>query len=211
MAHSMEHLNQHLLCAIDCETTGVKPSWNEIVQISICPLDASLEVSKIYPVFDVWIKPEWPERISQEARYKSGTVIQKACDTGIDKFAAADLFENWFSLLGLPEKKRVVPLGFNYSAFDKGMIIDWIGWEHYNAVFDSKVRDLFVIANMMNDWADFNAMPIPFPRWMTLTAVARKLGVDVDDCRTHDSLYDCDITRQGYKKALTTFFSGGMV
>jgi DNA polymerase III epsilon subunit-like protein len=207
MAESMQHLNQHLLCSIDTELTGLRPGYHEIVQISICPLNAKLEPSTVYPVFDIYLKPNYPERIDSEARRKSGDVIQKALDTGMDRMAAADLLENWNTELHLPEKKRIVPLGFNYAAFDKPHIQEWIGWEHYNAMFDSKIRDLFVIACMMNDFADFNAMEIPFPRLMTLTTVARRLGVDVDDLRTHDSLYDCDITRRGYVKTLTTFFN----
>lgn len=207
MSESMVHLNQHLLCAVDGETTGLRDGHHELIQLSICPLNAALEPSKVFPVFDIFIRPDYPERIDAEARRKVGPVIQNAIDTGIDRMAAAELLEHWFTELHLPEKKRIIPMGFNYASFDKPFIQAWIGWEHYNGMFDSRIRDLFIVACLLNDYADFNAMEIPFPRSMTLTTVCRRLGVDVDEMQTHDSLYDCDITRQGYKKVMTTFFN----
>lgn len=205
MPKSMTHLNHHLLCATDCETTGVKPGWHEIIQISFIPLDERIEINKNLPMFDLLIKPEHPERI--EPNTPGQDTIKRAIETGHDKWIAVELFEHWFDSLQLAEKKRIVPLAHNYY-FDRSFYMEWMGYESYNHFIDSRCRDLFVVANFLNDYAEFNAMDYPFPNNLRLKTVAKKLGVDVDDSRLHDSLYDSWIATQAYKKAVTIFFSG---
>jgi len=198
--HSLIHLNHNLLCAIDLETTGLTPAFHEIVQMAFVPLDAKLEPSREYPVFDVLLKPNHPERANSEARrIITKAKLASAVRSGFDQVAAFDLWEQWFQKLCLPEKRRIVPLGHNYAYFDAIMLREWMGNENYSHYMDSRTRDTYLIAEHMNDRADFNSEQTPFPR-LSLSFLASKLGIEVDPGSTHDAFYDACLSARIYKK-----------
>ena len=67
MANSMQHWNGNQVCAIDTETTGLDPLYDEILQLAIIPLDSNFEVRKDVMPLEIFMKPEYPERIKPEA------------------------------------------------------------------------------------------------------------------------------------------------
>ena len=69
MGTSMIHWNGHQLCAIDTETTGLDPNYNEIIQICILPLDSNIKPRKDVFPFYIEIVPDHPERASPEVAY----------------------------------------------------------------------------------------------------------------------------------------------
>ena len=196
----MVHLNGHMLCAVDTETTGLRPRYHEIIQLALVPLDAYLKPIKTLPIFDLLIKPEYPNRAEKEAITKVGPQkFQAAIQNGLPKEVAVDLFEDWFTnRLELDDDKRITPLAQNWK-FDFEFLGELLGWELRNLRFDSRSRDTLTTAQFLNDQADFDAEKIPFPKSLQLSYLARALGIEVEQDMTHDALYDCHLTAEVYR------------
>lgn len=205
----MQHLNGNLLCAIDCETTGLDCTFDEIIQICILPLDNNIEPIRTVMPFYIEIKPEHPERISKEAMSVNMIDMAKIMDRGHDRMKAIDMLVDWIEKLGLSytkygTRKKIAPLGQNYQ-FDRGFIAAWLGCKMYDDLFHYHYRDTMIAANFLNDRAAFMAEPVPFAK-CNLQWLAKKLDVQTD--KAHDSLQDCLACAAVYKKLLTTMPSG---
>lgn len=197
----MKHLNGHLLCAIDCETTGLKAGYHDIVQICILPLDSQLKPStKILP-FYMDLSPKFPERAEPEALRVNKLDLTNLINNGMEPYKAADLFEEWFERLKLPFRKKIAPLGHNYT-FDRAFLLAWLGDETYNDFFDYHIRDTATSALFCNDYCDFHNEKYPFPKF-SLTYLASQLKVEHGGA--HDSLNDCRITAEVYRRMMHTF------
>ena len=196
----MIHLNGHPLCVVDTETTGTRPGYHEIIQLTALPVDNNLKIPDNVAPFDMYIRPENPNRMEPEALRKFGkdnwnNVMQH----GMPGEKVHDLFYEWaFNKLGVQEGKRITPMAHNWP-FDAGFLKEFFGFEPFNAFFDSRVRDTMSVACFMNDQADFDGENIPFPENLRLSHLARKLGIEVDKDMLHNSLYDCQITLEVYK------------
>ena len=198
----MQHLNGHLMCVIDTETTGLDPTYNEIWQICILPLDSNLEPNQDYLPFYIKLKPEHPEYIDWDVRVfkKNKKKIVDAITTGYDQLAAIDLLKEWVERLKLPvtkfgTPKKIEPLGQNYG-FDKSFIQQWLTVDVYNELFDYHHRDTMSTALFLNDHASFHAEKVPFSK-VNLKWLGNKLGVRNDDA--HDALADCVATAECYR------------
>ena len=198
---SLVNLNNHLLCAIDLETTGTQWGWHEITQIGILPLDQDIQPSTEYPPLDIKIKPLYPERVDPEALRVTNKELVDYKLNGMDPEAAMDLLHHWFTRLNLGEKKQVVPLGCNY-AFDRGFLQHFLGHENYWAMFNNNARDIQTIALYLNDKSEFDAEQTPFPKVM-LRWLCNCLKIEIIEGSQHDALYDCKLTAEVYRKLLT--------
>jgi DNA polymerase III epsilon subunit-like protein len=196
----MLHLNGDLLCAIDCETTGTKAGFHEIIQICVLPLDFNLQPLKRPGVspFYTEMKPECLDRIDWEAIKVSRLELPDILARALDKYRAADLFDKWVAKLELPYRKRIVPLGCNWP-FDREFIKDWLGDECYSQYFDARHRDVQTAALYLNDKYDFHCEPYPFPK-VNLSYLASQLRVKYE--RKHDALFDCLATAEVYRRML---------
>lgn len=203
---SMVHTNGHLLCAVDVETTGLLPGYNDLIQVAIVPLDSKIRPIKSILPFYVNMKPHYPEHIDSKL-LKSGKVkVMEIIKSGIDPENAADFFDEWFENLNLPvtlnEQKRIMPLWTNGS-FDKDFLREWLGREHYEHYFHFHERDTQVIGLFLNDRYDHHAeFKIPFTR-VGLVNMCEELGVLND--MAHDALQDCLATADLYRSLLTRF------
>jgi DNA polymerase III epsilon subunit-like protein len=205
----MQHLNGNLLCAIDCETTGLDPTVNELIQVCILPLDNNLEPIRTVMPFYIEIKPEHPERIEKEAMSVNMIDMATIANRGHDRMKAIDMLIDWIDKLGLSYTKygtrhKICPLGQNYC-FDKGFISAWLGFKMYDELFHYHYRDTMIAANFLNDRAAFMAEPVPFAK-CNLQWLAQKLNVQTD--KAHDALQDCLACAAVYKKLVTTMPSG---
>ncbi len=199
--YAMQHWNNKMMCAIDTETTGLDPSFHEIIQIAILPLDSNFEQLKGILPFYLCLKPEYPERVNPEAMKVNKLSLAEIMTRGIDKMKAADMLENWFKKLGIKNNKyggenKIMPLGQNYG-FDRGFIQQWLGVEQYNTYFDYHYRDLMHAALYLNDKAGMHAEKVPFPK-VNLQYIATTLKIETD--RAHDALQDCLTTSRCYKQ-----------
>lgn len=193
----MIHLNGHMMCAIDVETTGLRPGYHELLQVCCVPLDEKLRVRTDLPIFDVLIQPLYPERLEPGAASVNKDQLALCIETGYHPDIAFELFEEWFKRLDLAIEKRITPLAHNWM-FDRGFLIEWMGWENFNYYIDGRARDTMLTACFMNDRSDFQAEQTPFPGSLTLSKLANMCDVEVINSRLHDALYDCEITRQIY-------------
>ena len=201
MGTSMIHWNGHQLCAIDTETTGLDPNYNEIIQICILPLDSNIKPRRDVFPFYIEIVPDHPERASLEAMEINRLDFAKIAQRGIDREKAKDLLGDWINKLGLPEtrygnSKKILPLGQNY-AFDRSFMMAWLGNEQYREYFHYSYRDTKIAAAFVNDKAAMHAEKAPFSK-TGLSWLAHKLNV-VNE-RAHDALSDCVTTAEVYRK-----------
>lgn len=204
---NMVHLNGHILCAIDTETTGDDDTYHELIQVCFLPLNAQLEPRDDLPVYDVKIKPLHPDRLNPKAMNVNKLNLADIMETGFDPTIAFELFEHWYDRLNLPEKKRIIPLAKNWP-FDRGFLRPWMGHENFKERIDSRYRDLQTVACYMQDHADFNGQQIPFATNVKLVTLAREMGVEIIESRLHDALYDCLITAQTYRAFCKEEFLG---
>lgn len=198
----MVHLNGNLLCAVDVETTGVRPGYNDLIQVAVVPLNADLTPLKTVMPFYMNIKPDYPENIDYKALQVTKLTLAEIMLYGIDKWRAAELFREWFEKLNLPvtanNHKRIAPLWSN-GGFDKSFLVEWLGVDDYNDMFYFQERDTQAVALYMNDRFYHHAEPYPFP----------KVGVgylsstfDITNEKAHDALSDCLTTAQIYRRMM---------
>jgi len=195
----MIHLNGHQICVIDCETTGLDPSVNEVIEVAFLPLDFNLNPRKDVPFFDVKIKPENLDDIEPGALKVNQVDFMKLLSEGMDKYEAADLFVDWFDKLRLAENKRILPLAHNWN-FDCNFIKAWLGPKTFEFHIDGRYRDSMAVAQYINDRADHKLQSIPFPK-VNLSYIASQLKIPHD--RAHTALGDCVVTGEVYKELLT--------
>ena len=192
----MKHLNGHLLCAIDTETTGLIPGKHEIFEICVLPLNSKLEVSRDHLPFNLKLRPEKVDDIQWEALNVTQMDFMELCSTGMDKWEAADLFVSWYEKLGLADNKRIMPLAHNW-VFDAPFIKEWLGFAEFNLRFDGRYRDTMSTALTINDQYDIKNEPCPFPK-VKLSYLASCLKIEYD--KTHNALDDCVLTAKVYKE-----------
>ncbi len=189
------HLNGNLLCVVDCETTGDRPGFHDVVQVCFLPLDGMLKPAKGITPFYCSIQPKRPENIDPDVMKKGRTIILDAMTNGLEAYRAADLFDEWYKHLNLGYEKRIAPLAQNWP-FDCEFVSDWLGRESCKQYFDSRYRDSMVAATFMNDRADFQGEPLPHAK-VNLQYLASTYKVEHQ--RAHDALQDCIVTAEIYR------------
>ena len=60
------HHNGHLVCAVDCETTGLVSGYHEMIQLCILPLDHNYDQLDVPPLY-VNMRAEKLERVHPRA------------------------------------------------------------------------------------------------------------------------------------------------
>ena len=205
----MQHWNNHQMCAIEVETSGLDPFWDQILQLAIVPLDANLEQRRDVPPFNIYIKPENPTAISSAALRVNKIDIQKVVRFGHDIEKAKDLLEHWVAKLKLGttkfgNPKRILPLAHNWQ-FDSSFIKRWLGIEMYGEIFDSRYRDTQVAAEYLNERAAMHAEKVPYSK-VNLGWLAKVHGV-VNE-QAHDAVFDCLTTAEVYRRMTQTGLLG---
>lgn len=198
-------LNGNVLCAIDVETTGLIPGFHEITQVCFLPLDTNLNPRKDIVPFDLNLRIEFEERIDWDALKVSKINFMKHQQQAMDKYRAADLFEDWIEKLKLPLNKRISPLAHNYP-FDRAFIMDWLQPTAFGVHIDGRFRDTMALAISINDIYERLCEPIPFPK-VKLAYLCNVLKVE--HIRAHSALGDCIVTPQVYRALITKGYLDG--
>lgn len=198
-------LNGNVLCAIDVETTGLIPGFHEITQVCFLPLDDDLEPRKDIVPFDLWLKVDFEERIDWDALKVSKINFMKHQQQAMDKYRAADLFEDWVEKLRLPFNKRISPMAHNYP-FDRAFLFDWLQPKAFNVHLDGRFRDTMALAISINDIYERLCEPIPFPK-VNLSYLCSLLKIEHKGA--HTALGDCIVTPKVYKNLITKGYLDG--
>lgn len=145
---------------IDTETTGLKPGWAEITQISIIRNSDRHQLS-------LYIRPEFPERASEEALRKTGRT-QADLYRGDSKLKAITAIDNFLSQDGLTPAHRCI-IGHNCN-FDQRFVHAL--WEEHEKPF---MADLWANTQALaREFAKKNGIPKPK---LTLGASLQMLSI----------------------------------
>lgn len=193
------HLNGNILCAIDCETTGLQPGYHDLIQICILPLNADCKPSKKYNPFYMNFIPKRPYNIDYSAMGVNQIKLAELMNTGMDPDKGVDLFEEWFKKFSFAGDKKISPLAHNW-AFDRGFLIDWLGGpRNMETYFHYHARDTMCSALFAQDKSYFQGSAYPFAK-VNLQYLATIMGVETH--RAHDALSDCMTTAEVYRRLL---------
>lgn len=189
------HLGGHLYAAIDVETTGTVPHYNDIIQVAVIPLDYNFNPTSDILPFLMDIIPKRPDNVDWEAMRINKIKLCGIMLRGVEAYRAADLFMEWFQRLNLGFNKRITPVGANY-VFDRGFLMDWLGPETYSMAFNSDFRDVLSIAAFRNDCAKWHDDPIPHQQ-----CSLKRLCSDynIERTKSHDATDDARVTAEVYK------------
>lgn len=194
----MKHLNGETLCSIDIETTGLRPGWNDIIELAIVPLDHNIKPDPNIPPFHVFIKMQRRNNISTIAMSINKIDLGWLQNNGHDPETVISLFEDWHKKF-IP--KKIAPLGSNYMGFDRGFLNDFFGWDGEKSLWEMycshRARDIGPVAIAFNDISDFNMQGFPFPK-LGLQNLASRFGCSTD--RPHSALEDAFLCAEVYRR-----------
>ena len=198
-------------CAIDTETTGLIPRFNDIIEIAVVLLDDNFDMDPTILPFHTYILPSRPENVNIEALKVQHTndpsldktytlnKFKRVMEFGMEGWKVADLFVEWFENLHLPPKSRIIPMGHNYS-FDKEFMVDWLGPKSYDYTIHHKYRDSNTVCSFINDCAANRGEKLPFPYSTRLTDVCNILGLKLE--KAHSALDDAIAAAQVYRRLM---------
>lgn len=196
------HFNQHRLCAIDIETTGLNWRKNSIWQLGIVAIDLHYEVCKDTSPFSVTIKPEEGEEALETCMPRHKKKVAEALVSGVESEEAVTLFEDWIEKeLKLLSEKRILPLAHNW-VFERDFLQPWLGVETFDYYFDGRYRDTQVMAAMLLDLDAVKATNYELAR-IDLGSLCTRYGID--RACPHEALSDALDVIRVYNKLLLSF------
>ena len=180
----------------DLETTGTEHQKHGIHQVS-----GIIEINnEVVDEFDFKVSPAARCEIEQSALDLRGLKpeIIKAypemhiifaeftsrIEKRIDKYSKSDKF---------------FLAGYNNASFDNHFLRAWFGdnfHRYFGAYFWSNSIDAMVLAT-----EKLKVVRAQMPNFK-LHTVAKQLGIEVDESKLHDALYDVHLTREVYKKCI---------
>lgn len=195
------HWNSNILCVIDIETSGTDPAKHDILQIAVLPLGPDLKPDTRLPFFNMDLQPIKPKRfVEPGAMRTNGLDWDHLQQTALDPWKVSEMFESWWQGLGLPLRKAIIPLAHNWP-FECRFLHEWLGPVAMEDYFFG-YRDSMALANSINDMADMQNEPYPFPK-VGLKYLCSQLKVENE--RAHDALSDCIATAEVYRKMVTMY------
>ncbi len=177
---------------LDTETTGTDPVKNGIIQLSgiIVIPDKQIEEP-----FDLKMQPFPADEIDDRALAVTGTTREELANRPL----GFDGYRGFIRLLGRHISKfdrsdKAYMIGYNVG-FDDSMLRQWFlkaGDKYFGSWFwwppiDAAMIAALKLRDKRNELPDFKQ-----------GTVAKALGIEVDDARLHDAVYDIGICRQIY-------------
>lgn len=180
--------SDYTICAVDVETSGLRPGIHEILSMCIMPLNDKFEPLGID--FLVRIKAMNPcEARALEINKLDPTV-------GLSRNEAYTKLKEWRKKYGI---EKIVPLGHNIN-FDLPFIsLLFPRQDDYRDMFHYHNRDTMAIAQVINDLQILQNKPKMFTS-VSLSKVADTLGIN--SSQAHSAQGDCAMTVAVYKKMM---------
>ena len=180
------------LVFFDLETTGTNPGKNGIHQIS-----GLIEIDGVEKErFDFKVQPNPNAVIEEEALKVAGVTREQVLAyppmNGVYK-TFVDMLSKYVDKFNKKDKFFLV--GYNNAAFDNQFLRGFFlqnNDKYFGSWFWSNSIDVMVLAsnklaNKRHDMENFK-----------LSTVAKFIGIDVQDDKLHDAMYDIDLTKSIY-------------
>jgi len=183
-----------MICAIDCETTGLTPYYHEMVDLCILPLTDTFDpVDHVQP-FIVEVKPEFPDRAEKKALSVNGHTLDELMARTVTREIAVNMFTDWFART-IPKGQKIEPLAQNWF-FDYSFITAAFRGLNLRDFIFYRVKDTQRVAEYINDRARLNGTSMPFSS-TSLGSVSKALGIV--NPAPHQAEGDCITCAQVYK------------
>ncbi|MDO5570997.1 MAG: 3'-5' exonuclease [Bacteroidales bacterium] len=182
------------LLFFDLETTGTLVNRHSIHQIS----GAVVINGELKETFDFRVRPNPKAQIEQQALDVCGVTVEQ-----IMAYPPMEtVYRSFVALIGKYVDKynkadKFFLAGFNNAAFDNQFLRAWFiqnGDNYFGSWFWSNSIDVMVLATPY--LAEKRSKMENFKQG----TVAKTLGIDVDDSKLHDALYDIEICKAIYDK-----------
>ena len=178
---------------LDVETTGTDKDKHGIIQLSgMVELD-----NQLMETFDYKVKPFSLDDVDQDALKVGGFTDSQLATferPGIVYFKFSKMLDSYVDKYNKQDKFHII--AYN-AGFDDGFLRAWFkrnGGKYYGSYFFWPPID---VANM----AAYHFMETrsQFPNFKLMT-VAKYIGIEVDESRAHDAMYDIEVTKEILKR-----------
>ena len=181
------------LLFFDLETTGLVPTRHSIHQISGC-IEINGEEKEC---FNFNVAPNSNMEILDDALAISNKTREEVLsypNMNIVYKKFIELLEKYVDKYDKNDKFFLV--GYNNASFDNQFLRQWFlqnNDEYFSSWFWPNSLDVYILAtqkfiNKRGEMPDFK-----------LKTVCKYAGIDIDESRIHDAIYDIEITRKLYK------------
>lgn len=154
----MLHYNGNIPCVINLKLTGYDPLVNDIIELSLLPLDYDLTISKKYSCLHLIIKPN---NLGIDSKMCTKPEMKNSQMNGCDSLEVSDILIKWFEGLKLPRYKQFMLIGFQTSSYIP-LLCNLIGKNHVDYLFHPYIRDLQAATLFLNDRAGFYNEHYPY-------------------------------------------------
>ena len=177
----------------DLETTGLDPVINGIHQLSGC-----IEIDgNVAEYFNFKMKPFPKDELEPKALEVGGITIGDLATYPEPQ----EVYKKFLSLMGkyvnkFDKKDKFFLYGYNNRKFDDNFLRSWfdkIGDKYFGSWFCQYTSDIMVLA------VEYLLEDIPDMENFKLMTVAKHLGIEIDETKAHDAVYDIDISRRVYE------------
>lgn len=177
---------------LDLETTGVKHWENGIHQMSgYVDIDGIIQ-----DTFNFKVKPHPSAKIEESALKIAGVTLEQVMaypSMQEVKTKLTAILSKYVDKYSKQDKFHIA--GYNNAGFDNPFFrgfFEQTGDKYFGSWFWSDSLDAMVLASQ--HLKDVRQTMVDFK----LATVAQQLGIEIDESRLHDAMYDVELTRQIY-------------
>ena len=185
----------NIFAAIDLETTGLAPGWNDVLEIAVVPLAPDFTIDRSIPEFSCRVRAEHPDRIDPKA--VAVNHLNPAEGKPLEEVEAELI--RWAEENGI---QSITPIAHNL-AFD--MAFMKAAFPVFSRIFSHHGRDSMRLALSLNDILRTQIGEEPFS---SVSLQSLKLMLDIDGDVQHNALEDARDTAHVYRK-LTAMLRAG--
>lgn len=151
------YMRRDRFVAIAVLTSGPLAYYHEIIKISAVLLNSRSEAVRDHIPFDLWLKPDYPERVNVKLTVNQKSALERA----IPKWQTLELFENWLTGCA-PEGGHLRIVGYDVASW-LHMFIEYCCESTYEHYFSRHHVDICCLAQGLNEMADIRGLHPPYP------------------------------------------------